>query len=51
MKPVNDGRFLSVQTDTGCAGVTVTLTELRCCHGNATGKVGQQAPATSLLAW
>lgn len=34
-----------------CIAVTVTLAEPRCCHDDATGKVGQQAPATPLLAW
>ncbi|MEQ2292442.1 hypothetical protein AMECASPLE_023176 [Ameca splendens] len=36
----------------GRASVRLKLrAELRCCHDNTTGKVGQQAPATPLLAW
>lgn len=33
----------------GCSAPPSEL--LRCCHDDATGKVGQRAPATPLLAW
>lgn len=52
-------RFVSAQRDGAaeperskvCISETVALRQQRCCHDNATGKVGQRAPATPLLAW